>query len=830
LSNYADSTVQLAFYFHSQKHRSGASDEEPGWYIDDVSLITGTDVFNDPEDFESGLDDWQVDMGTWEIGVPTSGPSTAHGGQFCAGTTLTGEYYRYVDSRLISPPFLVPEASKNPKLRFWHWWNIGNSDYGEVQIKTSRGVWEPISVRYERYGDDDWYRTSIDLSNFGDSIIQIAFFFHSEYYRSSASDETPGWYIDDISLVTSPYLLNNPEDFETGQNDWLVDMGTWDIGVPTYGPSNAYGGKNCAGTNLEGNYYRYVDSRLISQPFKVPAESEIPAVHFWHWFKFGDEDWGVVQITTDKGKTWQTITSQPIEGNSQSWSPYYLPINEFADSTIQLAFYFHSQYYRSGASDEAPGWYIDDIKIHDISELTLYCGPDVTLESCGSTTINATVSGGTEPYVFEWIPTHGLDDPNSLSPIANPSDTTVYTLKVTDSQGSFRTDRIVVMANCENENTETDILSFGFGKPPQSGQAIIDPVSNTIDLEVRYGTDLSYLIASFSISEGATATVAGVDQLSGITANDYTNPITYRITAEDELTFQDWVISVQEAAAESPEFTSYSFGVPPPDRRDDINPTTKTVDIKVEYGTVVTALVASFSIPEGASATVGGADQETGVTANDFTNPVTYLITAADGTTVQEWVVTVLVAALNEADFLTFGFGMPPQTRDAVINPVSHTVDIEVESGTDVTTLSASFTLSEGATVKVGEVEQESGVTTNDFTSPVTYTVAASDGETVQDWLISVDVASSVDIENNLIQELKIYPNPFSDRVHIEVNNPGRAYLNLAIYGMLGNKVFEKEIFYSESIELEKGTLSEGVYWVILRGDKTLIRKAIVLE
>jgi len=47
---------------------------------------------------------------------------------------------------------------------------------------------------------------------------------------------------------------------------------------------------------------------------------------------------------------------------------------------------------------------------------------------------------------------------------------------------------------------------------------------------------------------------------------------------------------------------------------------------------------------------------------------------------------------------------------------------------------------------------------------------------------------------------------------------------------MLGNKVFEKEIFYSESIELEKGILSEGVYWVILRGDKTLIRKAIVLE
>lgn len=827
LSDYADSTVQLAFYFHSHSTGYGA-DVAPGWYIDEISLITGPDVFNDPEDFESGLDDWQVSMGTWDIGVPSSGPSNAHGGQNCAGTSLAGNYYEIVDSKLISPPFIVPKASKEPKLRFWHWWHFYSGDYGEVQIKTNRGVWEPISPRYERYGTDDWYRGILDLSNYGDSLVQIAFYFHS-HSTDYGPDVAPGWYIDDITVAIGPYVVNNPEDFETGLNDWSVDMGTWEVGVPTYGPSNAYGGNNCAGTNLEGDYYELVDSRLISQPFKVPAASEMPAIRFWHWFKFYGGDWGEVQITTDKGETWQTITSQPISGKSESWSPFYIPITEFADSAIQLGFYFHSESTGYGA-DVSDGWYIDDIRIHDISELILYAGPDVTLESCGSTKINATVSGGTGPYIFNWIPALGLDDPTSLSPIANPSDTTVYTLKVTDSKGCFRTDRIVVNASCEKENIETDVLSFGFGKPPQTGEAYIDMVSNTVNLEVRYGSDLSYLIASFSLSEGATATVAGVDQLSGITTNDFTNPITYKITAEDGITVQDWIVTVSVAEADQPMMLSYGFGTPPQTSEAIIDPVTQTVDIKVEYGTDVTELVASFSLPEGASATVGGADQQSGITANNFTNPVTYSITAADGTTILEWVVNVVVAALNEADFLTFGFGIPPQTGDAVVNPVAHSVDIEVESETDVTTLTASFTLSDGATVKAGEVDQVSGVTTMDFTNPVTYTITASDNETVQDWTVTVEVASSVGIDGASIRGLKIYPNPFSDMTVIEVNNPEKASLNLAVYGVLGNKVFEKEILNSESITLKKGNLAKGVYWVILRGATILQKIAIVIE
>ena len=64
--------------------------------------------------------------------------------------------------------------------------------------------------------------------------------------------------------------------------------------------------------------------------------------------------------------------------------------------------------------------------------------------------------------------------------------------------------------------------------------------------------------------------------------------------------------------------------------------------------------------------------------------------------------VTKAVVLNDETDILTYSFGMPPQTGNADINSSLHTIDIEVESGTDITNLVATFTLSDGATVKVG--------------------------------------------------------------------------------------------------------------------------------
>ena len=81
-------------------------------------------------DFEGDwTQNWYADAGTWEGGTPTVGPASAHSGTQCAGTALDGNYNSSVDSRLVKiSSFTVPEATENPRLRFWHWFNFTNND------------------------------------------------------------------------------------------------------------------------------------------------------------------------------------------------------------------------------------------------------------------------------------------------------------------------------------------------------------------------------------------------------------------------------------------------------------------------------------------------------------------------------------------------------------------------------------------------------------------------------------------------------------------------------------------------------------------------------
>ena len=204
LSSYSDSTVQISFYFTSDGNGSTVSS---GWYVDDVAVITGSIIFNNPETWELGLGDWYGDRGTWEVGEPTSGPNSAHNGQNCAATRLGGNYAANVNSRLISPYFTLPDVSQNPGLNFWHWYSISSGDQAVVQIKTEYSEWQTILGPYTSTSGGVWSPVFFNLTAFSDSTIQIAFQFTSDGNGSTISS---GWYIDEIMI--SPYIVTTVED------------------------------------------------------------------------------------------------------------------------------------------------------------------------------------------------------------------------------------------------------------------------------------------------------------------------------------------------------------------------------------------------------------------------------------------------------------------------------------------------------------------------------------------------------------------------------------------------------------------------------------------
>jgi hypothetical protein len=88
-------------------------------------------------------------------------------------------------------------------------------------------------------------------------------------------------------------------------------------------------------------------------------------------------------------------------------------------------------------------------------------------------------------------------------------------------------------------STETDILSFVLAD--QTGEATINTTNHTVSIEVAYGTTVTSLSPTITVSAGAT-----IDPTSG-TARDFTNPVTYDVTAEDAVTEQEWTVTVTVA-------------------------------------------------------------------------------------------------------------------------------------------------------------------------------------------------------------------------------------------------------------------------------------------
>ena len=72
-----------------------------------------------------------------------------------------------------------------------------------------------------------------------------------------------------------------------------------------------------------------------------------------------------------------------------------------------------------------------------------------------------------------------------------------------------------------------------------------------MEIVVAYGTDLTNLVATFTLSPDATATVAGTIQESRITPNNFTNPVTYAIMAKDG-SDKNWIVIVTEADPPTP--------------------------------------------------------------------------------------------------------------------------------------------------------------------------------------------------------------------------------------------------------------------------------------
>ncbi len=328
-------------------------------------------------------------------------------------------------------------------------------------------------------------------------------------------------------------------------------------------------------------------------------------------------------------------------------------------------------------------------------------------------TVNIVMPFGTD--VTTLVPTITLSAGATIIP--NSGTTQNFTSSVTfvvTAQDAITTKNWTVNVTVQPGSNAAEIISFDI---PTQLSSTVNSLAATVNIIMPLGTTLNALIPTIILSTGAT-----VSPLSGV-AQDFTGAVSYTVTAQDGSTTKIWTINVGIQANNQAEILTFDI---PTQVSSTINGLATTVNIVMPFGTNVTTLIPTITLSTGATVS-----PLTGV-AQDFTSNVAYTVTAQDAVTTKTWTVNVTVQpGSTAAEIITFDIA--GQTS-SVVNTGTSTVNIVMPSGTIVTNLTPTITISANATIS-----PNNGIS-QDFTLPVNYIVTAQDGITTKNWTVNVTV------------------------------------------------------------------------------------------
>lgn len=247
-----------------------------------------------------------------------------------------------------------------------------------------------------------------------------------------------------------------------------------------------------------------------------------------------------------------------------------------------------------------------------------------------------------------------------------------------------------------------------------------------------------------------------------------------------------------------------------------IDATNHTAAIEVSYTVNLASLEPTITLSDGATISPSG--------AQDFTSAVTYTVTAEDGTTTQDWVVSVstdntapiVVNSFSDGIKAVQGFGKTQVNYGNVF------------SDPDGDALTVAVSSSDESVVTVALIPNDQFAVNEVGTGVSTITVTASDGKAgmVSDtFIFTVSPSGVLSVGDRL--RVAVYPNPVSDQIHIEGNMSPRSHVSL--YNMSGVVVLDRVL--GDAQQLYVGALQNGLYMMKISDaqhittTKVLIRK-----
>ncbi|MDP2630749.1 MAG: S8 family serine peptidase, partial [Candidatus Uhrbacteria bacterium] len=293
---------------------------------------------------------------------------------------------------------------------------------------------------------------------------------------------------------------------------------------------------------------------------------------------------------------------------------------------------------------------------------------------------------------------------------------------LSDVNGNFLLDSGVVASGIIHPAAKI-ITALSFSDPVAVGT--IDENNHTISVVVPFGTNVSALVPAIIKTGALIVPASGVQQ-------DFSNPATYLVTAMNGST-QSYVVTVTVAANPAKALTSLTVqsgpGKPPISAQGVINEADHTVLVYVPYNADVTSLWVTI-------VHTGATVSPTPGSLQDFTGPITFTVTAADGSA-QEYVVTVRVAARPQiTSFNVALLGPAPVAVSGVINETDHTIAVTFPYGTIPGSM---MTMIEYTGTQIRPMPSSDMAYSP---LPMPYTVTAIDG-TEQQYSVTVSIAKN---------------------------------------------------------------------------------------
>lgn len=378
-----------------------------------------------------------------------------------------------------------------------------------------------------------------------------------------------------------------------------------------------------------------------------------------------------------------------------------------------------------GAGTTLPKFKSGDNEITDFRFAAVNNGDRLSADSAGEISgdsITVTVPYGTNvtSLVAEFVTNSTVVEVNDVLQVngETPNDFTAPVIyDVTAEDGTARTYTVTVV---KAPSTQKVISSFTLN----GIDGVIDQATGAITVALPPKSLLKDKTASFS-AICSRIEVNGVEQRSGETENDFTSPLIYTVTAEDGSS-RNYTVTASVLPADWKEITSFVFRKSEneslsSDAAGEIQG--ETINVELPFGSSAAGLTAFFTTT-GEKVMIGEAEQLAGVNKNSFNETVNYKVIAEDGSE-KIYKVTVTVAKSDAKAITAYTL----DGERAVIDSGSGDVTVEFPAEKNVSYLIADF-ITTGVSVKVDSKEQVSGVTPNDFTLPVVYTVIADNGST----------------------------------------------------------------------------------------------------